>query len=215
MAFLNFLKKKKNEELDIPPPPPIFDYQSKTEFPELRYSLPEGNEEFPPIPSPDAGKVDFEEIHEPLLFKPQIEIPPPIFKPAKPKRDALIEEIPERIKEDEAPEVLDREEMPIGEGMLIKEIETPKISKEAIIEEKKKLEKKYDINKPIFVRADSYKSILSSISIIKSKINESESIVTRLNEIKNTKDKEFEKWKNDLEEMQGKLIYIDANLFER
>jgi hypothetical protein len=37
----------------------------------------------------------------------------------------------------------------------------------------------------------------------------------RLNEIKNIKDKEFEKWRTLLEDMERKAVYIDKTLFER
>ncbi len=68
--------------------------------------------------------------------------------------------------------------------------------------------------KEIFLKVDHYKNVLQNINIVKQKINQSEKIVDRLNEIKNNKDKEFEKWRTLLEDMERKCIYIDKTFFE-
>lgn len=71
------------------------------------------------------------------------------------------------------------------------------------------------IGKEVFVKANQYKEILESVDTIKRKIRESEKILERLNEIKNIKDEEFEKWRSLLEDIERKSVYIDKNLFER
>jgi hypothetical protein len=70
------------------------------------------------------------------------------------------------------------------------------------------------LDKPLYVKADDYKSIIGALTVIKTKIEDSERILTDLNELKNTKDKSFEKWRSELEDIQRKLLYIDKTLYE-
>ena len=44
-------------------------------------------------------------------------------------------------------------------------------------------------------------------------LKESEDILTRLEDIKSSKDKEFEHWRSCLEDMERKLLWIDKQLF--
>ena len=97
--------------------------------------------------------------------------------------------------------------LPIHEVKPKEEIKKP----EAIVKEKRFP----SIGKEMFVKADQYKEILEGVDTIKRKVRESEKILDRLNEIKNIKDKEFEKWRSLLEDIERKSIYIDKNLFER
>src|SRR3989338_1339337 len=79
------------------------------------------------------------------------------------------------------------------------EIEKPKI------EPLEKLEKSY-------ISIEGFKDITEHINEIKKKIEESEEVLVRLNEIKNREDKEFEKWHSKFEDVQRKLVYIDKFL---
>src|SRR3989338_5170900 len=64
-----------------------------------------------------------------------------------------------------------------------------------------------------YIRADSFKDVLEHINEIKRRINESEGVLVRLNEIKNREDKEFENWSIKFEDVQRKLNYIDRTFF--
>tara|TARA_Y100000310_G_scaffold57465_1_gene52657 strand:- start:780 stop:1523 length:744 start_codon:yes stop_codon:yes gene_type:complete len=71
------------------------------------------------------------------------------------------------------------------------------------------------VSGPLFVKHDSYRSILEGISIIKDRLKQSEDLALSLNNIKNSKDKEFERWRTSLEDVQRKLIYVDKILYEK
>lgn len=73
---------------------------------------------------------------------------------------------------------------------------------------------KFTKGSPIFVRIDEYKDILDVIALIKGKITEAKTILGKLNEIKNTEDKEIEAWAGEIEEVERKLHYIDRSLLE-
>lgn len=66
----------------------------------------------------------------------------------------------------------------------------------------------------VFVKIDDYREVLSGMQVIKGELKEAESVVTRLNEIKDEKDKQFQKWRTSLEDVQQKLAYVDNVLFE-
>ncbi len=67
--------------------------------------------------------------------------------------------------------------------------------------------------KAIYVKADKYKLMLGEIRLSKSKLTAAEEGIERLAELKLVKDKEFEKWRESLEDIQRKLIFIDKTLF--
>jgi len=64
----------------------------------------------------------------------------------------------------------------------------------------------------LFIPSNKYKELISNIEEIEKRLRESRDLVTNLNEIKNEKDKEFERWRNQLEDIQKKLLSIDKTL---
>jgi len=153
---------------------------------------------------------------------PALDIPPPPEDLELPELPPL-PEIPEEEEEIklEVPKKIPKLK-PIKEEVIpIKPIPTLPPHEVKPKEDIKKLEaifkeKKFpSIGKEMFIKADQYKEILKSVDTVKRKIRESEKILDRLNEIKNVKDKEFEKWRSLLEDIERKSVYIDRNLFER
>ncbi len=68
---------------------------------------------------------------------------------------------------------------------------------------------------PVFVKIDEFKDLLDVMSLIKDKVEESRATLGRLNEIKNEEDAELDQWKNELDEIERKLHYIDRSLFQQ
>ena len=66
----------------------------------------------------------------------------------------------------------------------------------------------------LFIEVDEYKNILEDITIIRNKVKESDYVAEALTDLRNKVDVEFEKWREDFEEMQRKLLYMDKVLFE-
>ena len=67
---------------------------------------------------------------------------------------------------------------------------------------------------PLFVSIDAFKTMMGDIEEIKNRVKSTDGILTHLNEIKNSKDRELEKWKASLEDMQRKLNYVDKVVFK-
>jgi len=67
---------------------------------------------------------------------------------------------------------------------------------------------------PIFVRVDDYREIIDGTGRIRNNLKEATDIVLRMGELKNEQDKEFERWRLQLEDVQRKLMYVDKVIFE-
>ncbi|MBW2978397.1 hypothetical protein KY331_06130 [Candidatus Woesearchaeota archaeon] len=153
----------------------------------------------PPIPKPKGAK--------------ELEIPP-----APPSEEELPEfpEIPE-FKEEEKPEI---HEIPIAppkpEPMKAEKPEAQKIEARAFKEERKEL-KKAEMReefKPLFIKMESFQSIINELGHIKSIAKESEDAIARVDDFAGDQEKEFNKWHSQLNDMQKKLIFIDKTIFK-
>lgn len=199
MGFLNFLKKKegKKEGLDIPPPPPPSLQKAFSKEPTPKIDIPKFEQPKPKmqlIPKLDKPEIPFKpekpkinipkKIMEPIRFKPSF--PKPEFKFPKPEFKPHIEQPKSHLEMHEEHEDI----------------------KPNIIPEK------HVTNKEIFVRTENFKFVVDNLNSIKKKIKESEKALARLNDIKNSEDKEYEKWHSQLEDVQRKLMYADKTLFE-
>ncbi|MBU2589952.1 MAG: hypothetical protein KKA65_05015 [Nanoarchaeota archaeon] len=71
-----------------------------------------------------------------------------------------------------------------------------------------------DEEKPLFVKIDKYREVISTMNQIKSKLKDADEILAELNKIKQQEDNEIETWHSDLETIKGKLMAIDRALFE-
>ena len=56
--------------------------------------------------------------------------------------------------------------------------------------------------------------MLNDIDMIKDRLKGSEGLLSELDEIKAIKDKEIEKWRESLEDIQKRFNFIDKKLFE-
>lgn len=70
-----------------------------------------------------------------------------------------------------------------------------------------------DIKGPLFVDIESFRTMLTDIETVRNDIKTSEIILQHLQEIKNSKDKELERWVTQLEDIQKKINYVDKVLF--
>jgi hypothetical protein len=130
-------------------------------------------------------------------------VPEPELRSVTPEDFGIFEDDSAEIHN---PEPVAPEEQFKGISPALKQIEEIELQREV---------RKPVITKPLFVKADDYKSILGAMSVIKVKIEDSEKILNDLNELKNLKDKSFEKWRTELEDIQRKLLYVDKTLYEK
>ncbi len=68
--------------------------------------------------------------------------------------------------------------------------------------------------KPLFVKIEKYREVISTIKQIKEKLQDADDILAELNKIKKQEDSEIESWHGDIETIKSKLMAIDKAMFE-
>src|SRR3989338_6326796 len=204
VGFLKFLKRGKKEEalgeLDMPPaPPPLEGFEESSlpelpEFPEEDISAKKGEMPEPKFEFPE--KEGLPELQEPFygLEFPEMEeksVPiPPVRAP--PVAEPQIQPMP---GEEPEPEISTKTEGKLfaHAGESAGEMQSART---------------------IYVKVDRFKATLGSINIIRSDLRKSEEALMKLENIKNAKDRAFDKFKASLEDLQKKLIFVDKTLFK-
>lgn len=67
---------------------------------------------------------------------------------------------------------------------------------------------------PLYIRTDTIRAVLDYIEQLKSKFTEEDNLVFRLKEVKSAQDEHYESFRQTLEDIQRKLLFIDRSLFE-
>jgi hypothetical protein len=70
------------------------------------------------------------------------------------------------------------------------------------------------VEKPLFVKIDKYRDVVSTLNSLKSRLHEADEILATLNTIKDKEAKELAAWHTDLEKIRNQLLDIDKKLFE-
>ena len=220
MGFLKFLKREKKEnldELDLPPaPPPLGGFEENLpelpDFPDFdkeisapeessKFELPEnegqmtdfGNEEFADFPSYHAEEkqmTPIPTITSPPIPEPMQPMPAPVSQPMQEPEEPAPEE----------PRFMPLDSYPKMEGRLFSQ-------------EKRMLHER-PAGKTIYVRVDRFKATLGSINMVRTDLRKSEEALTKLENLKISKDKSFDKVRASLDDLQKKLIFVDKTLFK-
>ena len=211
MGFLKFLKREKKsdfDELDLPPAPPSLEDQ------DFQHGLDEGMElpEIPDFPedkiSAPEPKFGFEnEMPSELPPGQGMEEPQPMgnIAPISPISSPVPPAIPEPAQPKEVLASEDARFTPLDDY--------PKMEKRLFAQERKLLHQRPDA-KTIYVKVDKFKAALGSINVVRSDLRKSEEALMKLESIKNSKDRSFDKARNSLDDLQKKLIFIDKTLFK-
>lgn len=214
MDFLKIFKNKNSQEPDLPPMPEEFSIKSKMN---TISNLPSFDTNSPPMPDllpmPDMQANEPSSPFPDLPPMPSPEELTPRFTPSEPVNT---QEIPQPLNLDTSFQEPQKNQ-----------VSTPRVDSSFQFPELdagiSSMKSEFNIPAPklnpieeheVFVSMDNYKQILDDISTIKSDIKRSDDIFTRLNEIKNIKNEKFEKWKDKLEDIQRKLVYIEKTLYE-
>ncbi len=119
-------------------------------------------------------------------------------------------ELPSEQKEQVAqPAQPQAEEISPKEEQIIKEAIAP--AKPAVEE---KPIPKMEEEKPLFVKIEKYKEVMTTLSELKSKLKNASDILNELDKIKEDEEKELASWHSDLEAIKERLMKIDQTLFE-
>lgn len=203
LGFLKFLKKSKEDKLDIPlegdldmpPPPPVAPKHKLSPMPKSDVKpfseIEEEDISFPDLEPPKEPEFT-EELAKPPMSKPP-EIPG-FEEKTKPPATPRLTPPPKRIK----PHIPHIEEM----------------EKAAVMEEKALLRHGTTPSKPIYVEIEKFKEIQRSAILIRNDLRNASEILIKLHNIKEDKDKKFNKWQKLLEDIQKKMIFMDKAFFK-
>ncbi len=234
VGFLKFLKRdrKKEDDLDLPPAPPEFETAVGSDFvtgfeADLSKDVPNFSEINASDLDKDIDKLEFPESDNVSDVSRGYEMPefpsfPDIEKKSEEPNIPLVT-APGISKPSELPETpLFTEELP---PVNLDETKVPPKArfyhapalKSARYAEPDKTVDVEEISKSgnvIYVRVDKFKSALENIGTIRSNFRKSYEALGKLANIKNEEDKNFDKVKHSLEDLQKKVIFIDKTLFK-
>ena len=209
MGFLKFLKREKKDDLqdlDLPPAPPPLedsqDFNADFAFDEKSQDIPDFPE-IPDVKAPDETKFDLPELDEqekedfPEL--PDLEEPAPIPPIKAPTAIPAPEPMPS----------------PVQPPM---QMHQPEVAKEPVqVAKPRRLfshGRKHIERKEVYLRVDKFRAVLGNINTIRSDLRKSEELLMKLENLKNAKDRSFDKVKSSLGDLQKKLIFADRTLFK-
>ncbi len=216
MGFLKFLKREKKSdvnELDLPPEPPQLEgFEDAHDFPEF----------------PEIKASDYLDMYK-SGFNDEGKTDNPDYEPKMPEvKDIDMPDFPKFKEIGEMPEIPTEPEMshqtlatpasPEQTAHAVLNKETPEreyqhMQKSRLFHHERKAWEK-PARRDVYVRVDKFKAALDDISMIRASVRKSDEALMRLESIKNSKDRSFDKVKLSLEDLQKKLIFIDKTLFE-
>ena len=71
-----------------------------------------------------------------------------------------------------------------------------------------------DSTKPIFVKIEDYKSAIRAIDSIKDRLDDASAALDQIEKIKDQEEREIGVWRDNIEKLKDKLLFIDEKLFE-
>ncbi len=241
MGLFGFLKKKKKDEMPLPPGK-VPTLPKKAELPEIpsmselegTISLPkEAKEEafeLPELPEmkmqPELEEVK-EAIEEERLEPTKLEFPEKLQIPSVEELPELeefgelppLEEVPEQIPElEEVNEEIPEEEPYHAEIFPIEEKTMPMKTEPMRTMPRLRAVKEPVTRKkggPIFIEVNEFTNLIKDIETIKSGLKKADDSLLSLNDLKSKQDSGFEKLRGSMENIERKLIYVDNIIFEK
>ena len=215
VGFLKFLKREKREsldELDLPPAPPPLN-GDQTGFEDLGF-----DEKMPELPEfPEFNEKVSEEM--PKFEFSEENMPAPSGESAMPEFPSFPEEMPAAYPSipEPSPQILQpmqEPEKPSGEEQHEFTPEPHPKMAGMLFSREKSISRGMPGAKTIYVKVDSFKATLGSINVVRSDLKKAEEALTKLESIKNAKDRSVDKLKSSLDDLQKKLIFVDKTLFK-
>ena len=68
--------------------------------------------------------------------------------------------------------------------------------------------------KPLFVKVEKYRDVVETLKKLKARLNDADTILSKLGQLREEEDRELSAWQGDLEKIRSQLLDIDRKLFE-
>ncbi|MCP3683025.1 MAG: hypothetical protein GY861_10070 [bacterium] len=66
------------------------------------------------------------------------------------------------------------------------------------------------MNAPVFVKIDKYKKITQNLNSVRNKLEEAKRSLRKIEELKTNEDNELLTWKNELNKVEEKLVFVNS-----
>lgn len=192
-----FSKDEKVPEIPVAPALPQFPSSGKKDLPELpSFPASSKNENFnqemvksavADMPSPGEKEMNMEASKDLHISEEPSE---ELIIPPKPSEN-LIPDLPRKPLVVEMPRETLKSSSVVPDKLVPKEIE------------------------PIFVRIDKFQTAQKNFEQIKTKIDDIESIVGKIKDVKSREEAELKSWTEDIEKIKSRLAEIDAGIFNQ
>ena len=214
VGFLKFLKRDNKQDLtslDLPPEPPKLEgfddnLPDLPDFPEISAHEPDNADNDFMFDFPEDKKADFGEEKMPEM--PAFPDMEKIISPVNPTPMPAFAPVPARISPPQSEETSWQEEPQQVQAMPEPDYEPPR---RIFHHERRALDRS---RKEVYIRVDKFKMALDGIGMIRNSLRKSDEALLKLESIKNSKDRSFDKVKSSLEDLQKKIIFIDKTLFK-
>ncbi|MBI4141952.1 hypothetical protein HY484_03445 [Candidatus Woesearchaeota archaeon] len=154
--------------------------------------------------------------------KGEVDLPPPPKSPKKEESFEKISGIPDiRADEEQLPEFpsLSAEDLTAELPVEIPDVSEKRVEEPVVFDKTVRVVESVPevVRKPVgvqktFVSMDDYAKIMQSADVIRERLNESESLIRRLNELRAEETKTVEGWLAQLEDVEKKLANVDKVL---
>ncbi|MBN1544727.1 hypothetical protein JW898_04665 [Candidatus Woesearchaeota archaeon] len=176
----------------------------------------------PPIPGMEMMMPEPPEMPETEKYTPDEAEEParPEFPeiPEAPSEEVVPDRIPPLEGLPEPPEFSSRTETafprPAQRYSPPKRIEPEQLPSTAYFAAEEPMPRRREPKGPLFIRTDRFRAIIDDIEQVRAKFKEEDDTFFRITEIKNAQDQKFEEFRQSLEDVQRKLLFIDRSLFE-
>ncbi len=68
-------------------------------------------------------------------------------------------------------------------------------------------------NRPLFVKIEDYKDVHNILELTKAKVMEAREILARIERLRQEEASETEQWKNEITDVEQRLMFIDRSMF--
>jgi hypothetical protein len=150
----------------------------------------------------------------------------PLFvqKRSYPEREARAlgpAQLIEKVGESRSVEETDEHGLPqrVAQGLAFKEQSFPSLKETRpisapVVQQEEPARQNANDDRPVFVKLEQYRDVVSNIEILKQKIKETEYLLERIEELRGQEQAELDNCQGTLNKLKEKLIAIDKKLFE-
>jgi len=217
VGLFGLLKKKEKQEPQVPKPLELTDLGKKLMAPSAAARHKDDLEKptpalkgplFPEIPKLELPELEAPEEKEEKINLDGLKLPEIKLTKEQPKKEEKLE-LPELETEEVVPLEFPEKEEELPGIELPEELDIPEA-----LPELEDFEYRPKKQKPVFININKYNQMIDQLNKMKTKLTDYSAISSKIVQIKDSKDKALEKYRQTLEEIERKLLYVDKTFFE-